>query len=114
MKTVAVSGTGETGTLSVPTALKLTVPHGKKKSANLVIRNTGLGVLNVSLDLSGLGSLFSATPTTSPFTLAHNKTHTLAVRFAPSAAGSFNGTITIKSDDPAHPSVTVMVTGTAT
>jgi hypothetical protein len=114
MKTVAVSGTGETGTLSVPTALSLTVRHGKKKSANLVIRNTGLGVLHVSLDLSGLGSLFSATPTTSPFTLAHNKTHKLAVRFAPSAAGSFNGTITIKSDDPAHPSVTVMVTGTAT
>ena len=114
MKTVAVSGTGETGTLSVQTTLGISVKHGKKKSTNLVIKNTGLGVLNVSLDLSGLGALFSATPTTASFALAHNKTHTLAVRFAPSAAGSFNGAITIKSDDPAHPSVTVIVTGTST
>lgn len=113
-ESVAVSATGETGTLSVRAAISLTVHHGKKKSVNLVIRNTGLGVLHVSADFSGLGPLFSAAPTTNPFTLAHNKTHTLKVKFAPPAAGSFNGTITFTADDPAHPSVTVMVTGTAT
>ncbi len=111
---VAVSGTGETGTLSVPTAVNLSVKHGRKKSANLVITNVGLGVLHVEVDLSGLGATLSATPTTAAFALAHSKTHTLKVQFAPSAAGMFDGSIKIMSDDPAHPSVTVMVTGTAT
>jgi hypothetical protein len=113
-ETVAVSGTGETGTLVVSAAPSLSVRHGRKKSATVTIRNAGLGVLHVTVDLTGLSAPLSATPTTGAFALAHNQTHALKVQFAPPTAGAFHGSIKIMSDDPAHPSVTLAVTATAT
>ncbi len=113
-ETIPVSATGETGTLSVPTALAVKVAHGKKKSVNLVIKNTGLGILHVTLNLGGLSSPLSATPTTTSFTLDDKQTHTLKVQFAPAVAGAFMGTIKLMTDDPAHLTTIVSVTGTAT
>jgi hypothetical protein len=80
----------------------------------VTIRNAGLGVLHVTVDLTGLSAPLSATPTTGAFALAHNQTHALKVQFAPPTAGAFHGSIKIMSDDPAHPSVTLAVTATAT
>jgi hypothetical protein len=106
---VGTSGTGVPGTLSV-SAPMLDFPAtkvGKAKSLKLTIKNTGLGVLHVTVSSS---APFSATPGT--FNLDDKKSKVVKVKFAPTATGRFQGTVTITSDGSAPSGASVSVTGT--
>jgi hypothetical protein len=51
-------------------------------------------------------------PTTASFNLAGGGNCTIGVVFAPQTAGAFNGTLTMNTNDPLHPTLTVTLTGT--
>jgi len=81
---------------------------GATATDTLVIRNVGTDVLTldaISVDETD----FMAT--TVGFSLTPGALHKLAVSFAPSATGVFNGTLSISSDDPDEPTVSVSLTG---
>jgi len=111
---VGVNGTGAPGALGVSaTALDFASEKvHKARTLGLIIKNTGLGVLHVEVDLSGLTAPFSAT-VPSTLSLAAKKSRTVKVKFAPTAPGQFQGTIAITSDGstPSGASVSVMGTG---
>ena len=112
--TVRISGIGVSGALTITTATPLNfgnVAIGRHKSTEVTFRNTGLGVLHGSVEASGLAAPFSASGAGS-FTLAHGKTRSVTIRFAPTSSGAFNGTLTIASDDSVQPTANVTVTGT--
>lgn len=79
------------------------------------IQNTGTADLNVTgIALSaGTSSEFTFAPA-APFTVAPSASATLTVTYTPVDAGTDTGSLTINSNDPAHPSVTLAVTGTGT
>jgi len=95
-----------------------TVGIGTDSSQTFTISNGGAGLLNVtglvlsdnvnySIDPNGgsnpCGSL--------SFTLNSGESCTIEVTFSPNSNGSFDATITVSSDDPAQPSLTISVTG---
>jgi hypothetical protein len=79
------------------------------------IQNTGTADLNVTgIALSaGTSAEFTFAPT-APLTIAPGANTTLTVTYTPVNAGTDAGSLTITSNDPAHPSVTLAVTGTGT
>lgn len=109
---IGVSGTGVAGLLSVQSALNFpTLKVDQSKSLKFAIENIGLGVLDGSIDTSGLTAPFSATG--GSFTLASGRSRVVTVKFAPSAVGMFQQTITITSNgaDPANASVVITGSG---
>jgi uncharacterized protein (TIGR03437 family) len=78
----------------------------------LTIRNTGTAALNVS-NVSSSNPAFTILPPGPPFTIAAGGQQQLSVRFTAAAAGVQNGTLTLESNDPTRPSVTVTLTGSA-
>jgi sugar lactone lactonase YvrE len=112
---ISVTGASVSGTLTLSTttldfpAVKV---HGSK-SLKLTIKNTGLGVLHGSVDAtSQLSKPFSASGA-GKFTLAKNNSKSVTVKFAPSAAGDFSGTISITSDDTSNSGpIGIAVSGT--
>lgn len=112
--TVGVSGTGTalaapSITTSPSTLAFGSVTVGKPQSLTLTINNVGTAALSVS-SISVNNNLF--TPGVKPASVAAGASFNLTVQFAPTAAGSQTGTLTVTSNDPAHPSVTVPLTGT--
>jgi hypothetical protein len=91
-----------------------TVTIGQAKDLTLTVRNAGGGVLAVSQMQVPLGAFspFSLVSPTAPFTLAGGASQSVTVRFAASAAGNQSGSLTIASNDPARPSVSVALSGT--
>ena len=79
-------------------------------SLNLAVTNNGCADLVItSLDFSnGVFSSAQSLPTTVPA----GTTHTIAVVFAPSAAGAASGQLTVVSNDPDSGSLLVPLTGT--
>ncbi|MEW5853664.1 MAG: choice-of-anchor D domain-containing protein [Myxococcota bacterium] len=85
---------------------------------NITVRNTGMGYLNVNSPLrvvnAGGANIPEYTVTASrtlPADVASGDAMTLTVRFAPSAATSYSGNLTITTNDPNRPEITVPVTG---
>src|SRR5438270_8859742 len=93
-----------------PTSLAFgTVAVGSSStSAPVVISNIGTATLNISSMTSNMPDFV---PTTCSIVLAA-QTCSFTVTFSPSAGGPQNATLTIASDDPARPSVTISMTGT--
>ena len=87
------------------------VTVGNTKTLSETITNSGGSTVNVS-QAAVAGSGFSITGLTVPFTLAAGASKSFSVVFAPQAAGSPTGTLTITSD-ASNPSLTVPVSGTA-
>ncbi len=113
---VTVSGTGAPGLLSVASALKFgTVRVNGSKKMTLSIRNTGAGVLHVTLDTSGLAAPFSSTIASGEYAVSPGRGLADKVMFAPTSAQAmpFTGQIAISSDDPKRPSANVNVSGSA-
>ena len=79
-------------------------------STKMVVKNVGNGVLNVT-DIVSDTIVFSVAPTA--FDVAAFDSAEVTVYFQPVAAGSFNGTLTISSNDPVNPTLAVNVSGTA-
>ena len=114
---VPLSGTG-TGSVSAPvigvspaTLDFGSVASGQTKDLTLTISNSGTASLTVS-SASSSNSAFTVRPPAPPYSIAPGGQQTVTVRFAPTAAGAQTGTLTLASNDPAHASVTVGLTGT--
>jgi hypothetical protein len=94
-----------------------TVPRGSSASRNVVVQNTGtadLKINNVSFSGDSAYSISPASPTSG--TLAPGGSLVVEVTFAPpqsaTSPGPRTGTLTISTDDPSSPTVTVPATGT--
>jgi hypothetical protein len=112
---VSLSGSGvaQSAVLTVsPTSLNFgTVLTGSSSSQTITLSNTGTTSFTIS-QISTSGSGFSASGLSPPLALAGGQTAQVTITFAPTAAGSASGTVTITST-ASNPSVTVGVTGTA-
>ena len=86
------------------------VNTGSSADLSLTVRNTGTASLSV-INITSNSARFTVTTATN-FSVAPNGQQTVTVRFSPTTAGAQTGTLTISSNDPAHPSVTVSLNGT--
>lgn len=94
-----------------PTSLAFgNVGAGQTKDVSLTVQNTGAASLAVS-SLSIVTGPFRVVSPSTPFDLPAGGQRTVTIRFSPKTAGSKNGTLTIASNDPTQPSVSVSLTG---
>jgi subtilisin len=82
---------------------------GGTADQTLTVRNTGTAPLNVT-NLTSSNARFSVTTATS-FTVAPGGQQQVTVRFSPNAGGTQTGTLTIASNDPNRPTVSVSLSG---
>ena len=85
---------------------------GTTRPLVVTVKNTGNEPLLIS-SVTTSGAVFSVTPRET-FTLAANETRTLSVTFSPTAEGAFTGTLTLTTNDPDRPTVSISLAGTAT
>jgi Abnormal spindle-like microcephaly-assoc'd, ASPM-SPD-2-Hydin/Protein of unknown function (DUF1573) len=111
--TIPLSGTGATaGALgSNPTSLSFgTIQVGSNQSLSETVTNTGGSSVTISsAAISGTGFTLSGIAT--PVTLTAGQGATFAVKFAPTAAGSASGSVTITSN-ASNPTLTIPLSGT--
>jgi len=88
-----------------------TVATGRSAKQQVTITNSGNAPVNISA-VTASGTGFSVSGLAAPATLNPSETATLTATFAPSAAGSVNGSITIASN-AANPPLTIALSGTA-
>jgi Abnormal spindle-like microcephaly-assoc'd, ASPM-SPD-2-Hydin/Protein of unknown function (DUF1573) len=99
---ISLTGNGSTapiGQLSAaPSVVSLgNVGTGASATQQIILSNTGNAAVHISaISITGAG--FTVTGLTAPATVNASQTVTLTVQFAPSAAGSVAGTLTITSD----------------
>lgn len=84
---------------------------GSTLTNTFVLQNTGSATLNVSLSVSGTG--FSQQSTTCGSTLTASASCNVVIQFAPSAVGSYSGTLT-ETDTPNSVSGSATFSGTGT
>jgi len=109
---VSVSGTGvpapEIEVLPASLSFDMvTVSESSQKT--FTIKNTGTAVLNITSITAPDG--FTVDKSTS-FSVSANDSQVVTVTFSPTAVKSYSDIITIDSDDPDEPQVTVSVSGT--
>ena len=110
--TINLSGTATQAGLSVsPTSFNFgSVVDGQTKSQLFTVTNTGTASLTIAqLTVSGAG--YSASGLNTPVTIAAGKTATFSVLFAPTTAGSLNGSVSISSNASNSPTA-VALSGT--
>lgn len=80
-----------------------------------LLRNTGTAALSItSIALCpGTSAAFSWSPS-APLSIAPGQSQSLTVKYSPTSAGTATGCLSISSNDPVSPTVTLAVTGTAT
>lgn len=76
----------------------------------ITVRNIGTAPLTISF-VSSSNAQFVLVDSLPPFTLQAGTSRVMTFRFTPTGAASTSGTITISSNDPVRPSVTISVTG---
>ncbi len=110
--TIALNATGVQPQLSVtpPSVSFGNVLVGSTGVQNLTLTNSGGANLTIAQG-SVTGAGFSISGLTFPLTLAAGQSSTLSVQFAPTAAGSVSGSISLVSDAPNSPS-TIALSGT--
>ena len=113
---VPLTGTGfvlEPDIAVVPDTLVIRgIIVGSTRLLNVTVSNVGNADLYVTgISLTGAVQFSRTDGVISPFTLAPGSDTTLTVQFAPDSVGSFDGTLTITSNDPDKPSVDVPLTG---
>jgi hypothetical protein len=109
--TIALSGTGTQLQWSIiPTSLNFgNVNVGSNSSQNITLINSGTAALTISsATLSGQG--FSISGLALPQTVAPGASATFAAQFAPAAAGSNSGSISVSSNAPGPPA-TIALSG---
>jgi len=94
-----------------PAALDFgTVSVGQLRTLSATVRNGGNGPLHIqSLPISGTGFAIVSPP--APVGLAPGGEQLVSIRFSPSNTGPHNATLTIESNDPQRPRITVALTG---
>ncbi|MBI5684477.1 MAG: choice-of-anchor D domain-containing protein [Verrucomicrobia bacterium] len=116
--TVALSGTGNAPAApnlgATPASLAFgTVNVGANGTMTAMISNTGSLAANVtSLTLTGSLNFSLVGAPATPFAVAPGGSSTITVRYTPSAAGAASGSLAIATTDPAHPSLSVALSGT--
>ena len=108
----AVTGTGVQAGLSVtPSSVTFgSVVSGNKNSQTIQVKNGGTASLTIS-QATVTGTGFSLSGLVTPLTLAPGQTGNFNVQFAPQAAGSVSGSVSIFSNAPNSPA-TVALSGT--
>ena len=86
------------------------VPVGQSRDLPLTIRNNGTAQLNVTA-ISGANPRYTLAGLAAPFSIAPSAAQAITVRFSPTAAGAQPGNLTITSNDPANPTVSITLTG---
>jgi hypothetical protein len=116
---VHISGTGAGGKLSVPASVSVSTglrptTVGSVATKTLNIKNSGLGLLNVTVGGTGVLPPFSVTPASGTFPLTHLQILQLTITFTPTAKGLVTAPLGITTDDPnpKHDNVTVTLKGT--
>jgi hypothetical protein len=84
---------------------------GKRPRLSFTIENTAKTMLYVDVDDSALPTPLRVTVGAGSFALHRNKLHRVTVDAAPTEAGAFAATITIRSGDPKRLTVSVTVKG---
>ena len=111
---ISLSGTAVTpATLTAsPTSLTYTnITVGQTSSQTETIQNTGGTSATISaVGESGAG--FTVSGITPPVTLTAGQSTTFTVKFAPTSAGTFPGTVTVTSN-ASNPSLSIPLSGTA-
>jgi predicted phage tail protein len=115
--TVALSGTGVAATLTLSfstTSLAFgNVNAGSSSALPVTVTNTGNGNVTIS-GISESGTGFTLSGASTPVTLAANQSTTFNVNFAPSAAGTDSGSVTVTSNATGSPqAITLSGTGVA-
>jgi hypothetical protein len=111
---VLLVGTGAPGRLLIPHRLAFPkIVAGTSFVKLLSVRNSGLGVLHGNINaVLGLSEPF-AVIAGGAFTLGHNQSTPVTITFNPMTPGVYSGTLGVTSDDPAHSSTAVVLTGSA-
>jgi len=78
---------------------------------NLTVSNTGSADLTVSL-ISVAGAQFSVSGITTPRTIVAGQSAVVGLSFQPTAAGAAAATLSITSNDPVNPTMSVALAGT--
>jgi uncharacterized protein (TIGR03437 family) len=86
------------------------VTTGQTKDLTLTVRNNGNATLTVTSATTS-STLFLVTAPVLPFSVPAGGTQAITIRFAPVAVGAQSATLTIASDDPASPRITVSLAG---
>lgn len=85
---------------------------GSKTNSNITLTNTGTADLTISV-VTVAGAPFTVSGIATPAVISAGQSAAMGVTFAPTAAGSDSGSISIVSNDPASPA-TVGLSGTGT
>src|SRR5579863_3442779 len=112
---IALSGTGATPAVLTPTLASVTftsIAVGQNSTQTETVTNTGGSSTTISA-VAASGTGFSISGITPPVTLTPGQSTSFTVKFAPTSAGTFNGTVTVTSD-ASNPSLSIPLTGTAT
>jgi len=88
-----------------------TVGIGSTANMNLTISNTGSADLTVSA-VSLTGAEFSVSGITTPKTIVAGQSAVAGLSFQPKVGGAAAATLSIMSNDPAHPTMSVAMAGT--
>ncbi len=86
------------------------VAAGATQAFPLAIENGSRVDLEINWEFAGAGA-FSVVAESSAFTLAGRESSFISVTFTPETAGEFEGTLTIRSNDPNRPEITIPVIG---
>jgi hypothetical protein len=85
---------------------------GSKTTSNITLSNTGTADLTISI-ITVLGAPFNVTGIATPKVISAGQSVTMGVTYAPTAAGTDSGSISIVSNDPASPA-TIALSGSGT
>src|SRR6266403_75664 len=88
-----------------------TVGIGSTGNMNLTVSNTGSADLTVSA-ISLTGAQFSVSGITTPRTIVAGQSAVMGLSFQPTAAGAAAATLSITSNDPVNPTMSVALAGT--
>lgn len=109
--TITATVTSGAPSISVGAALDLgSVTVGQSRDQTLRIQNTGTQPLNIR-SVTSSSTQFRVTAPTTPIVIAAAGQQDLTIRFQPTAIGAQSATLTISSDDPSRPTITVTLTG---
>jgi hypothetical protein len=89
------------------------LPVGQLATLTVNVTNTGTAALTVS-SVTISNPVFGLMTPNIPFTAQPGSVTTVTLVFAPQTAGSQTATMTVTSNDPAHPLVAVTLSGTGT
>lgn len=85
---------------------------GSKTTSNITLSNTGTADLTISI-ITVLGAPFNVTGIATPKVISAGQSVVVGVTYAPAAAGTDSGSISIVSNDPASPA-TIALSGSGT